>query len=301
MSSAPWTETSHITAAVTITHVHCCLTAAGHFYVMLGTIKSVDKSVNDNSARRFDHSDIIASRSGFGVATGVPHSEVELQTKFKSFTAAHLGSNTNQHTDWTLGGTCIKSSRSVYAPHLVQSVRLHSFKYRGDDNAHWISKNKMAATAVQLELCGTNFRENIANLWVLCCNGNNDRSAPVLFVQHPQEQGEWLRQKPRYAWVLTASFALLPRVLDEQHPRSLVSHYPLNKPFPDSKLTQIIVTYRITRPQWVNQRSFMITCIIKTLVFEWHQENIWIKVTENPRNFQNTTNLVQSVLCLQML
>ena len=130
---------------------------------MLGTIKFVDKNVNDNSARRLDHCDVIASRSGFGVATDVPHSKVELQTEFKSFTAAHLGSNTKQHTDWTLGGTCIKSSRSVYAPHLVQSVRLHLFKYRGGDNAHWISKNKMAATAVQWELCGANFRENIAN------------------------------------------------------------------------------------------------------------------------------------------
>ena len=90
--------------------------------------------------RRLEHCDVIALRSGFGVATDVPHSEVELQTEFKSFTTAHLGSNTNQHTYWTLRGTCIKSSRSVYAPHLVQSVRLHLFKYRGGDNAHWVSK-----------------------------------------------------------------------------------------------------------------------------------------------------------------
>ena len=165
---------------------------------------------------------VTASRSAFSVPTGVPHSEVELQTELKSFTTAHLGSNTNQHTDWTLGGTCIKSSRSVYAPHLVQSVWLLLFKYIGGDNAHWISKNKMAVTAVQRELCGTNFRENIANLWVSCYNGNNDRSARVLFVQHPREQGEWLSQNPHYARVLTASFALLPRVLDEQHPRSPV-------------------------------------------------------------------------------
>ena len=80
----------------------------------------------------------------------------------------------------------------------------------------------MTATVVQWELCGTNFRENIANLWVSCYNGNNDRSARVLFVQHPREQGEWLRQSPRYARVLTASFALLPRVMDEQHPRNPV-------------------------------------------------------------------------------
>ena len=82
--------------------------------------------------------------------------------------------------------------------------------------------NKMAATVVQWELCGTNFRENIANLWVSCYNGSNDQSARVLFVQHPREQGEWLRQNPRYVRVLTASFALLSRVLDEQHLRNPV-------------------------------------------------------------------------------
>ena len=214
MSPTSWAETLHIAAAVIATHARCCLTAAGHCYVMLGTIKFVDKSVNDNSAHRLDHCDIIASRNGFGVPTGVPHSEVELQTEFQSFTAAHLGSNTNLHTAWLLGGTCIKSSRAVYAPHLLQSTWLHLFKYRGGDHAHWISKNKMAAAAVQWELCGTNFRENITNLWVSCYNGNNDWSARVLFVQHPREQGEWLRHNPRYAQVLTASFA--------QHPRSPV-------------------------------------------------------------------------------
>ena len=192
MSPAPWGDTSHLAAAVIVTRAHCCLTAAGNCYVMLGTMKFVDKSVNDKSARRLDDCDVIASRSGFGVPTGAPHIEVELRNEFKSFTAAHLGSNTNQHTDWTFGGTCIKSSRSVYAPHLVQSMRLLSFKYRGDDNAHWIYKNnKMAATAVRWELSGTNSRENIANLWVSYFNGNNDRFARVLFVQHPREQGEW--------------------------------------------------------------------------------------------------------------
>ena len=176
MSPAHWGEISHIAAAVIVTRAHGCLTAAGHCYVMLGTIKFVDKSVNENNARKLDHCDVTASRSGFGVPTGVPHCEVELQTELKSFTTAHLGSNTNQHTDWTLGGTCIKSSRSVYAPHLVQSVRLLLFKYGGGDNAHWISKNKVAVTAVQRELCGTNFRENIANLWVSSYKGNSDRS-----------------------------------------------------------------------------------------------------------------------------
>ena len=66
---------------------------------MLGTMKFVDKNVNDDSACRLDHCDVIASRSGFGVTTDVLHSEVELQSEFKSFTAAHLASNTNQHMD----------------------------------------------------------------------------------------------------------------------------------------------------------------------------------------------------------
>ena len=85
----------HLAATEIVTPAHCCLTVAGHCDVMLGTIKFVDKSINDNSARRLDHCDVIASRSGFGV----PHSELELQTEFKSFIATHLGSNTNQHTD----------------------------------------------------------------------------------------------------------------------------------------------------------------------------------------------------------
>ena len=149
MLPAPWTETLHIAAAVIITRAHCCLTAADHCYIMLGTIKCVDKSVSDNIAHRLDHCDVVALRSGFGVPTGVPHNKAELKTEFKSFTAAHLGSNTNQHTAWTLGGTYIRSSRSVYVPH---------------------------------------------NLWVSCYNGNNDWSARVLFVQPPQEQGEWLHK-----------------------------------------------------------------------------------------------------------
>ena len=75
----------------------------------------------------------------------------------------------------------------------------------------------------------TEFGRFLGLQWVTCYNGDNDRAARVLFVQHPREQGEWLRQNPRYARVLTASFALLPRVLDEQHPRS-PGHYPLNIP-----------------------------------------------------------------------
>ena len=48
--------------------------------------------------------------------------------------------------------------------------------------------------------------------------GDNDRAARVLFVQHPRAQGEWCSQNPSVVRVLTLSFALLPRVLGEQHP-----------------------------------------------------------------------------------
>ena len=86
----------------------------------------------------------------------VPHSEVELQTQFKPFTAAHWGSNINQYVDWIVGGAFVKSSRSFYAPHLVQSVLLHLFKHIWGDNAHWISKNNITAAVVPWEPRGKN-------------------------------------------------------------------------------------------------------------------------------------------------
>ena len=48
--------------------------------------------------------------------------------------------------------------------------------------------------------------------------GANNRAARVLFVLHPREQGEWCSQTPNVASVLAESFALLSRMLDEQHP-----------------------------------------------------------------------------------
>ena len=51
----------HLAAAVIFTRARCCLTAADHCNVMLGTIKFVDRSVNDNSERRLDNCDVIAS------------------------------------------------------------------------------------------------------------------------------------------------------------------------------------------------------------------------------------------------
>ena len=73
-----------------------------------------------------------------------------------------------------------------------------------------------------------NFHENIVNLWVSCCNGNNDRSARVLFVQHPREQGELLTSKPP----LCSGFDCIIRPAPEGAGRTTPSqpgHYPLSK------------------------------------------------------------------------
>ena len=77
-------------------------------------------------------------------------------------------------------------------------------------NAHWISKNNVAAVEVQCELCGTNFRENIANLRVSCYNGGHDRFARPA----SSGAGRMITSKPEVA---RASFAPLPRP----------GHYPL--------------------------------------------------------------------------
>ena len=193
---------------------------------MLGTIKFVDKSVNDNGASWLDHCDVIALRSGFGVPTGVPHSEVELQTEFKSFTSARLGPNTNQHADSPHGGTCIKSSRSVYTPYLVQSVRLNLFNYLGSDNAHWISKNEMAAMAVHGDQCGTNFRVNIANLWVSCYNGNNDTVCSGVVRPAPSGAGRMITSKPSLRSGFDCIICPAPEGAGRTTP-SQPAHYPL--------------------------------------------------------------------------
>ena len=46
-------------------------------------------------------------------------------------------------------------------------------------------------------------------------------------MKHPRAQGEWLRQKPRFSRVLTASFAQSHWVLYKQRPHS-PGHYPLH-------------------------------------------------------------------------
>ena len=114
----------------------------------------------------------------------------------------------------------IRHIQQVYASQLVQYVLLHLFKHGGGDNAPWIPKNNMAEAVVQWDhVARISEKKNFTNLRISCYYGNNDRSARVLFVHYPREQGEWLRQNHRYARVLTASFALLPRLLDKQHPR----------------------------------------------------------------------------------
>ena len=164
---------------------------------MLGTIKFVDKDVIHNSACRLYHRDVIASRSEVQCVhwCGAQRSstsnwvKVIYSSSFGIRRKPTYGLNSWRHMHQIL--------QNSLCPRLVQSMRLHLVKYRGGDNTHWIPKNKMTVTAVHWELCGTNFR----------------------VISLPREQGEWLRQNPSVARILTALFALLPLVLDKQHPR----------------------------------------------------------------------------------
>ena len=171
---------------------------------MLGTIKFVDKSVNDDSACRLDHCDVIASLNGFGVPTGVPHSEVELQTEFKSFTAAHLGSNTNQHTGWTLGSTCTKSSRSVYVPHLYDCFYLTTegmTMLTGFPRTRWPRRRSSESYAVWisvkiLRICEFRVIMGIMTSLLGCCLSSTLGSRANDYVKTLATLGFWLHHSP---------------------------------------------------------------------------------------------------------
>ena len=156
-----------------------------------------------NGARRLHHCDVIASLA--------PRAQQSWHSKPNVIHGNSLGLNTScvLHMDWKHD---IKP-----AGQLMSFIWYHpcDCSYSSMEGVKML--NRFPATRwprrhVQWEQCGTNFGGKIANLRVSCYNGNNDRYARVLFVQHPREQGEWLCQKPR------VSFTLLPQVLDEQHP-----------------------------------------------------------------------------------
>ena len=72
-------------------------------------------------------------------------------------------------------------------------------------NAHCISKNKMSTMVVQWELCGMNFCENIANLWVcngkmtgllMCCLSSTLGSRANDYVKTLAKLGFWLHHLP---------------------------------------------------------------------------------------------------------
>ena len=164
--------------------VHVCAVLSGLHWPLWRLAWDNQKLLTQASlltgARRLYHCDVIVSLA--------PRAEHSWHSKPNVIHGNSLGPNTRRvlHMDW-------KPNRSVNVPYLMPLVRLQLFKYGGSGNAQYISSDKMAAH-VQWELCGTNFFENIANLRVSCYDRNNDRSAQVLFVQHPMGQVEWLRQ-----------------------------------------------------------------------------------------------------------
>ena len=140
------------------------------------------------------------------------------QTEFTSFRAAHLGSNKNQDM---VEGISIQSSRSVYAPHLIQSMRLCLFKCIRGDNAH-----KMIAAAVQWELRGTNIRDvsRICKIRLImgimsgllgCCSSSTFGSRANDYVKSLATLGFWLHH------------SLAPSGVGRSTP-SQPGHYPLS-------------------------------------------------------------------------
>ena len=122
-----------------------------------------------------------------------------------------MGSNTSQHRDWTVGDTCIKSSRSVYAPHLVKPVQWQLFKlgeitmFTGFPRAWWprwrLSEFNAARISVKISLfCEFGVTIGMITGLLGCCLSSTLWS---------RVNDEWLCQNPHYAWVLNAPFALL--------------------------------------------------------------------------------------------
>ena len=146
----------HLAAAVIVARAPCYLTAADHCYVMFGIIKFGDKSINDSSARWLDHRDVIASCSEVRRAAQQSWTPNRDQIIYSSSFGVNHKPTRELHS-WS---PFVKCSRSVYAPHLVQSVLLPLFK---EGVSMVTGFPKMVPAVVQRELCGTNFREDIAN------------------------------------------------------------------------------------------------------------------------------------------
>ena len=171
MSPPPWSETLRIAVAVIVTRAHCCLTAADHCYVILGTINFVDKSVSDDSVCRSNHCDVISPCSELRCAAHqIWTSNCAQVIHNSSFWIKHKpthGLNSWRHIHQIQHVSLFLSFCTIRA---IAFIWIQS----GWQCSLYFSKHKIAAVAVQWELCGTNVRENIANLRVSFCNGNKD-------------------------------------------------------------------------------------------------------------------------------
>ena len=85
----------------------------------------------------------------------------------RSWTPCHLQQLIWEQTNTRIErlGAHASNSAGRFMPLVYYNMWDCIFKYRRGENAHWMSKNKMAAMAVQWGLCVTNFRENMANLF----------------------------------------------------------------------------------------------------------------------------------------
>ena len=138
-----------------------------------------------NDASRLDHCDVISSLA--------PRAEQRLALQTKRHPRQLIGTKHKPCVTYGLKAWILNP-----AGQLMSLIWYHpgNCSYSSTTMLKRFPATRLTRRHVQWELYRTNFIEKIANLRVSCCNGNNDRSAWVLFVLDPPEHGEWLRQKP---------------------------------------------------------------------------------------------------------
>ena len=116
-----------------------------------------------------------------------------------------LGSRANDYVKNLTCITCIKSSMSVYAPHLVQSVRLHLSKYRGVTmltgfpRTRWPRRRLSESYAVRISVKTSRIWEFrvIWEQWpVGCCSYSTLGSRANDYVKNLTTLGFWLHHSP---------------------------------------------------------------------------------------------------------
>ena len=131
-----------------VTRALYCLTAAGHCYVMLGTIKFVDKSINDNSAGKLYHCDVITLHSEVQCAHWCGTQRRSTPNWVEVIYSSSFGINYNM-TVWILAGNYISFTIAAGLIRLhMPGVKKTPAMFIGNSSNHWCHKQHY-----NLQLC----------------------------------------------------------------------------------------------------------------------------------------------------